>query len=145
LIEDEQRAKHPVSGMSRIYSRLGRKICPLSVLPVNYIQPGVVVEKCPLTRWPRNWFAPPGSNRSGSRGNEAVGAFDGKGRMATPRACRPHVSKRPEKTNYGSRPDFFTGKAADEGDRRRNKYERLIDCDPIQHSGASRIPFAFLL
>ena len=29
---------------------------------------------------PGNWFAPPGSNRSGSGGNEAVGAFDGKGR-----------------------------------------------------------------
>ena len=29
---------------------------------------------------PGNWFAPPGSNRSGSGGNEAVGAFDGEGR-----------------------------------------------------------------
>lgn len=29
---------------------------------------------------PGNWFAPPGSNRNGSGGNEAVGAFDGKGR-----------------------------------------------------------------
>ena len=38
---------------------------------------------------PGNWFAPPGSNRSGSGGNEAVGAFDVKGRLATPRACRP--------------------------------------------------------
>src|SRR5450755_97818 len=38
---------------------------------------------------PGNWFAPPGSNRSGSGGNEAVGAFDVKGRMATRRACRP--------------------------------------------------------
>jgi hypothetical protein len=27
---------------------------------------------------PGNWFASPGSNRSGSGGNEAVGAFDGK-------------------------------------------------------------------
>ena len=36
-----------------------------------------------------NWFAPPGSNRSGSRGNGAVGAFGVKGRFATPRACRP--------------------------------------------------------
>ncbi len=31
---------------------------------------------------PRNWFAPPGSNRSGSGDNEAVGAFDVEGRMA---------------------------------------------------------------
>jgi hypothetical protein len=31
---------------------------------------------------PGNWFAPPGSNRSGSGGNEAVGAFDGEGRWA---------------------------------------------------------------
>jgi hypothetical protein len=29
---------------------------------------------------PGNWFAPPGSNRSGSEGNEAVGAFDVEGR-----------------------------------------------------------------
>src|SRR5215471_15780623 len=29
---------------------------------------------------PGNWFVPPGSNRNGSGGNEAVGAFDGKGR-----------------------------------------------------------------
>ena len=29
---------------------------------------------------PGNWFAPPGSNRNGGGGNEAVGAFDGKGR-----------------------------------------------------------------
>ena len=29
---------------------------------------------------PGNWFVPPGSNRDGSRGNEAVGALDGKGR-----------------------------------------------------------------
>jgi hypothetical protein len=29
---------------------------------------------------PGNWFAPPDSNRSGSGGNEAVGAFDGEGR-----------------------------------------------------------------
>ena len=27
-----------------------------------------------------NWIAPPGSNRNGGGGNEAVGAFDGKGR-----------------------------------------------------------------
>src|SRR5215471_7137080 len=38
---------------------------------------------------PGNWFAPPGSNRNDDVGNEAVGAFDGKGREATPRACRP--------------------------------------------------------
>ena len=30
---------------------------------------------------PGNWFAPPGSNRSGSGGNEAVGAFGVKGRL----------------------------------------------------------------
>jgi hypothetical protein len=29
------------------------------------------------------------SNRSGDGGNEAVGAFDGKGRFAIPRRCRP--------------------------------------------------------
>jgi len=29
---------------------------------------------------PGNWFVPPSSNRNGSGGNEAVGAFDGKGR-----------------------------------------------------------------
>src|ERR1700684_4375453 len=29
---------------------------------------------------PGNWFAPPGSNRGGSRGNEAVGALGVKGR-----------------------------------------------------------------
>ena len=29
---------------------------------------------------PGNWFAPPGSNRSGSRGNEAAGASDVEGR-----------------------------------------------------------------
>ena len=32
---------------------------------------------------PGNWFAPPGSNRSGGGGNKPVGAFDGKGRLAT--------------------------------------------------------------
>src|ERR1700674_4345229 len=37
---------------------------------------------------PGNWFAPPGSNRSGSGGNEAVGAFGVEGRLATRRACR---------------------------------------------------------
>jgi hypothetical protein len=30
---------------------------------------------------PGNWFAPPGSNRSSSGGNEAAEAFDGKGRF----------------------------------------------------------------
>ena len=30
---------------------------------------------------PGNWFAPPGSNRSGGRGNEAVGAFGVEGRI----------------------------------------------------------------
>ena len=29
---------------------------------------------------PGNWFAPPGSNRNGGGGNEAVGAFDVEGR-----------------------------------------------------------------
>jgi hypothetical protein len=29
---------------------------------------------------PGNWIAPPGSNRNGGRGNDAVGAFDGKDR-----------------------------------------------------------------
>ena len=29
---------------------------------------------------PGNWFAPPGSNRSGSGGNESVGAFGVEGR-----------------------------------------------------------------
>ena len=38
---------------------------------------------------PGNWFAPSGSNRNGGGGNEAVGAFDVKGRLATRRACRP--------------------------------------------------------
>src|SRR4029077_12055853 len=38
---------------------------------------------------PGNWCAPPGSNRSGGGGNKPVGAFDGKGRLATRRACRP--------------------------------------------------------
>src|SRR5215813_394575 len=38
---------------------------------------------------PGNWFAPPGSNRNDSGGNEAVEAFDGKGRVAIRRACRP--------------------------------------------------------
>src|ERR1019366_10774894 len=37
---------------------------------------------------PGNWFAPPGSNRDGGRGNEAVGAFDEEGRLATRRGCR---------------------------------------------------------
>jgi hypothetical protein len=31
---------------------------------------------------PGNWFAPPGSNRSGGGGNKAVGAFDVKGRLS---------------------------------------------------------------
>ena len=46
----------------------------------------------PLLVWlpsPGNWFAPPGSNRSGGGGNKAVGAFDVKGRLATRRAGRP--------------------------------------------------------
>ena len=33
-----------------------------------------------VQRPPGNWIAPPGSNRSGGEGNEAVGAFDEKGR-----------------------------------------------------------------
>jgi hypothetical protein len=33
--------------------------------------------------------APASSNRSGSGGNDAAGAFDAKGRLATPRAGRP--------------------------------------------------------
>src|ERR1035441_5179866 len=33
-----------------------------------------------VKRPPGNWFAPPGSNRNGGGGNEAVEAFDGKGR-----------------------------------------------------------------
>jgi hypothetical protein len=31
---------------------------------------------------PGNWFVPPGNNRSGDRGNEAVGAFDAKSRSS---------------------------------------------------------------
>ena len=31
---------------------------------------------------PGNWFVPPGNNRSGGGGNEAVGAFDVKGRLS---------------------------------------------------------------
>jgi hypothetical protein len=31
---------------------------------------------------PQNWFAPPGSNRSGSGGDKAVGAFDVKSRLS---------------------------------------------------------------
>jgi len=38
---------------------------------------------------PGNWFAPAGSNRSDGGGNEAVEAFDAKGRSAAPRAGRP--------------------------------------------------------
>jgi hypothetical protein len=38
---------------------------------------------------PGNWFAPAGSNRSGGGGNEAVGAFDGKGQRVAPRSGRP--------------------------------------------------------
>ncbi len=30
---------------------------------------------------PGNWIAPPGSNRSGGEGNEAVGAFGVEGRV----------------------------------------------------------------
>jgi len=39
---------------------------------------------------PGNWFAPPGSDRSGSGGNEAVGAFGGKGpsKKRVQRICR---------------------------------------------------------
>jgi hypothetical protein len=43
----------------------------------------------------RGWKSPPakvvsaGSNRSDGGGNEAVEAFDGKGRIAAPRRCRP--------------------------------------------------------
>ena len=38
---------------------------------------------------PGSWVAPAGSNRSGGGGNEVAGAFDGKGRLAAPRAGRP--------------------------------------------------------
>src|SRR5262249_61316239 len=38
---------------------------------------------------PGNWFVPPGSNRSGSGGNEAVGAFGVEGHVVTRRAYRP--------------------------------------------------------
>jgi len=37
---------------------------------------------------PGNWIAPAGSNRSDGGGNEAVKAFDGKDRLAVPRARR---------------------------------------------------------
>jgi hypothetical protein len=37
---------------------------------------------------PGNWIPPPGSNRSSGGGNEAVGAFEERGRIATLRACR---------------------------------------------------------
>jgi hypothetical protein len=43
---------------------------------------------------PGNWFVPSGRNRIGSGGNEAVGAFDGKGRSATPRAWRDNLLRR---------------------------------------------------
>jgi hypothetical protein len=44
---------------------------------------------------PGNWFAPCGNNRSGGGGNEAVGAFDVEGRMATRRnLCSPTVQAR---------------------------------------------------
>jgi len=38
---------------------------------------------------PGNWIAPAGSNWSGSGGNEAVEAFDGKAALGGPRAGRP--------------------------------------------------------
>ena len=39
---------------------------------------------------PGNWFAPPGSNRSGSGGNEAAGASDVEGRFRRlGESCRP--------------------------------------------------------
>ena len=37
----------------------------------------------------RQLVVPAGSNRSGGGGNEVAGAFDGKGRLAAPRAGRP--------------------------------------------------------
>jgi hypothetical protein len=52
---------------------------------------------------PGNWFAPPGSNRSGGEGNEAVGAFGVEGRegdLASMQAVTCHLGpKRPAKTH----------------------------------------------
>ena len=36
---------------------------------------------------PGNWFVPPSNNRSGGRGNEAVGAFDAKSRSSGDLLC----------------------------------------------------------
>jgi hypothetical protein len=70
---------------------------------------------------PGNWVAPAGSSRSGGGGNEAVGAFDVKGRSRrsreqTGRNESEHPT-RPRKLNRGRRPIYVLGKADVAGDQ----------------------------
>jgi hypothetical protein len=83
----------PITGAKSYVGETGKS---MNTVELGYPE-GLLAKKCAVKGAglqrvqfpPGNLFAPPGSNRSGSGGNEAVGAFDGKGRLATPRACRP--------------------------------------------------------
>jgi hypothetical protein len=59
-------------------SRLAPRVAGLRLLLKQCAVKGAGLQRVQLP--PGNWFAPPGSNRSGSGGNEAVGAFGVEGR-----------------------------------------------------------------
>ncbi len=63
---------------------------------------------------PGNWVAPAGSNRSGSRGNEAVEAFDVKAAYRRPASrqavTRVNAEQAPKRKEAGADPPFDWGR-----------------------------------
>jgi hypothetical protein len=93
---------------------------------------------------PGNWFAPPGSNRSGSGSNEAAGAFDGKDRFRrfSERAGRKEYERcaGPETENAGADPPGSLGKAEDDERVRADAFHRTCrgNGDGMQAKGIRR-------
>jgi hypothetical protein len=82
----QRRTRVPVQ-LSNIHSTNCKRTTASELLAKQCAVKGAGLQRVQLP--PGNWFAPPSSNRGGSGGNKAVGALGVKGRLATPRACRP--------------------------------------------------------
>src|SRR5215469_10545411 len=74
---------YPVCGQNQHHAKTGRD-CVSTRIKGSH---SCAVKGAGLQRVkvpPGNWFAPPGSNRSGGGGNETAEASDGKGRVGDP-------------------------------------------------------------
>ena len=73
---------------------------------------------------PGNWFAPPGNNRSGGEGNQAVGAFGVEGHVGdsvSVQAVTRVNAEQARKIIAGADRTVTQGKAADSGEARANR------------------------